>query len=115
MTQPSAIHHIHRRERLYKKSKRLQPYPHTNAWIRFLDKFLIVVAVIGPLATLPQIFDVYVNKNISGVSLASWSMYALIAIPWLVYGMVHKEKPIAISYFIILIFNTLIVIGILIH
>ena len=75
----------------------------------------IAIAIIGPLATLPQIFQIFIEKNVSGVSLVSWSMFMLIAIPWLIYGVVHKEKPIIIAYTINFIVNAFVVTGILIY
>lgn len=113
MIQPSGIHHIHKRERAHKE--KLKPYPSKNKWISLLDRLLIAVAVAGPLTTLPQIFKIFIEKTALGVSLVTWIMFMLIAIPWLVYGIVHKEKPIIIAYVLNLLVNTVVVVGILIY
>jgi len=106
------IHHIHKRKRI---SQKLLPYPHKNKWIRFLDKFLLIIAVIGPLMAFPQVFKIYIEKNASGVSLLSWSLFTLLNIPWIIYGFVHKEKPIIIAYCLWFIINLIISIGIIVY
>ncbi len=92
---PHAIHHIYKRKRYHDK---LLQYPHPNKWIRFLDNFLVVIAVIGPLLTLPQIYKILTQKTAEGISLLTWGCYAFFNIPWLIYGVVHREKPIIVAY-----------------
>lgn len=106
------VHHIHKRKR---KHHKLLEYPHSKKWIRFLDKFLLVVAVVGPLITLPQILKIYVGQNATGVSTLSWGLFALFNIPWIVYGVVHKDKPIIIGYSLWLVTNIIVVVGALIY
>ena len=108
----SGIHHIHKRKRVYKK---LQKYPHENKRVRFLDNLLIVVAMIGPFVTLPQILTIYIGRNADGVSSLSWIMYAVINVPWFVYGIVHKEKPIIITYILNFIMNIIVIVGTLMY
>ncbi|HED05911.1 MAG TPA: hypothetical protein ENI61_04420 [Ignavibacteria bacterium] len=102
------IHHIHRRKRIYKK---LEKYPSKNKGIKFLDKFLLIIAVIGPLVTLPQIIKIFTLKDATGISVISWSLFAILDIPWIVYGFVHKEKPIIISSILWFILNIIVVFG----
>ena len=108
----SGIHHLHKRKRVHKK---LENYPHENKWIRFLDKFLIVVAVLGPLIAMPQILQIFITQNATGVSSLSWGLYALFNVPWFVYGIVHKDKPIIISYLLSFIANITVLTGTLIY
>ena len=106
------IHHIHKRKRAHDK---LKAYPHSKKWIRFLDKFLLVVAVLSPLVTLPQILKIYVEQNSSGVSALIWGLFAFFNIPWIVYGVVHKDKPISIGYSLWFVTNVVIAVGALIY
>ena len=107
-----AITHIHRRKRVH---QRLEKYPHPDKWIKLLDKFLIVIAIVGPLMVLPQILKIFILKDASGVSALSWGLFALFDIPWIIYGFVHKEKPIAIAYLLYLATNLIVVLGALIY
>lgn len=112
MVRGSGLHHISKRKRIHQKH---EPYPHPKKWIRWLDRIVLAVAIIGPMANIPQIIKVYFENNISGLSLVTWSMYLFMAVPWLVYGFVHKEKPIIVANILWLITNIMIVIGIIIH
>ena len=102
------IDHIHKRKRKYQE---LEKYPSANKGVRFLDKFLLIVAVIGPLVSLPQIIKIFVSKDVAGISVMSWSLFALLDIPWIVYGFVHKEKPIILGSILWFILNIVVVFG----
>lgn len=105
-------HHLHKRKRIHEKH---EPYPHPNKWKRFLDKFVYVVGFFGPLLTVPQIYKIWIEGNASGVSLTTWSGFLAYAIFWLIYGIVHKEKPLIFAYILWVTTQTIVVIGILIH
>ncbi|NPE27015.1 hypothetical protein HNV12_03370 [Methanococcoides sp. SA1] len=106
------IHHLHRRKRVHHN---LESYPHENKWIHSLDKFLIFIAIVGPLIALPQIIQIFAMRSAEGVSSLSWGLYALFNLPWLVYGIVHKDKPIKISYSLSFIANLTVLAGSLIY
>ncbi|MDP6647897.1 MAG: hypothetical protein QGH34_00690 [Candidatus Woesearchaeota archaeon] len=106
------LHHFHRRKRIHLKH---EPYPHPNKWINFMDKAVYVVGAIGPLMTLPQISKIWFEKNASGVSILSWSAFLFYAIFWLIYGIIHKEKPIIFAYILWVTLQSLVVIGIIIY
>ncbi len=108
----NGIHHVHRRKRAHSE---LGEYPHKNKWIKFLDRFLIVIAVLGPLIALPQILQIFTLKSAAGVSTLSWGLYAFFNVPWFIYGVVHKDKPISISYSLSFVANLTVAIGSLIY
>jgi uncharacterized protein with PQ loop repeat len=105
-----AHHHLQKRKRVHKE---LEPYPHPNAKVRFLDGLAYAVSILGPFATVPQVLQIWVEKNASGVSLISWSSYLLFGIILIIYSVVHKVKPLIIMYSLNIILNTLVVLGIL--
>lgn len=106
------LHHIHRRKRLYQN---LEPYPHHKKWINLYDKFLLIFALFAPLVTVAQIYKIVVEKNAAGVSLIAWLLYTAFAVPWLVYGLIHKAKPIIVSYTLIFILNAAVVFATLVY
>ena len=81
--------HIHKRKRIHQK---FEKYPHPDPRIRLLDKIVMVVAIVFPFTTLPQIYKIWVFKNVAGVSLTTWSLFFILSIPFLIYGIVHKER-----------------------
>lgn len=106
MTHP--IHHMHIRKRMHQN---LEQYPHPNKMKRMLDKSIYAIGVVGPIMTIPQIINVWIEKETSGISLLSWSTYTILALIWLFYGYVHKEKPIIIAHIFSFLVNFAVVFG----
>lgn len=110
MQDGSGHRHLHIRRR---GSRKLPPYPHPNAFGRFLDTFMYVVAIGGPLSTLPQVFQVLETKDVSSLSFTTWSLWFVLSAIWLMYGIVHKDMPIVISQALYVALNGVIVLMIL--
>ena len=106
------LYHLNKRKRIHQK---LEKYPHPDQGIRFLDNFLLVIAAIGPLSNIPQIIKILMTKTSLGVSTLTFSFFAVFNIPWIIYGIVHKEKPIVLAYTLWFITNSIIIIGTLIY
>jgi hypothetical protein len=79
--------------------------------MRFLDSCVLVVGVIGPLTTIPQILLIYTTHMAVGVSALSWFGPAVLDIPWILYGIAHREKAIVITYSLWLVMNTAVAVG----
>ena len=105
-------HHIHKRERIHLKK---QEYPNKNKYIRYLDNICLIFSVLMPATTIPQIWKIYYFKMVDGVSLLMWISYSIAVIPFLVYGIVHKEKPLIILNTLWLIAQITIIVGILMY
>ena len=108
----SALHHVHKRKRIHHKKEK---YPHPNKFKSFIDRLIYVVAIVGPIITIPQVLKIWLEQSAAGVSLVSWSFYLIGSLIWLSYGIMHKEKPIILSNCLWLIANIFIVLGILIY
>ena len=104
--------HLHLRKR---ESRNLEPYPSRKALVRWLDHLVLCVGIIGPLTTVPQIVKIYTLQNATGVSLFAWLFPAIFDIPWIIYGIVHRERPIAVTYTLWLIGNSVVAIGVLLY
>ena len=78
-------------------------------------KVVNVVALLSPLITLPQLLDIYINKNASGVSSLTWLLYIFTASMWVSYGIIHKERILIINGTLGVILAGLIFIGTLIY
>jgi len=112
----AGIHHLYKRKRFHQlPGEKLQEYPHPDKWINRLDKLLLIIAAVGPIMNIPQAIHIFALKNASGVSLISFSSFAFFDIFWLIYGIVHKEKPIIIAYALWFITNLVVVAGIIMY
>lgn len=104
-------HHLHLRKRLAKS----EPFPSQKRYLRLLDAVVYVVGILSPILTIPQILDIYIGQDATGVSATSWGAYTLLIIPWVFYGIVHKEKVLIINSVLWLVFNALVFVGALIY
>lgn len=102
------LHHLHVRKR---KTHNLEPFPARSSFLRTLDKVVLVIGIIGPLTAIPQIVKIYTTQDATGVSVIAWAVPALFNIPWIMYGFLHKERPIVISYTLWFVMSSLVVIG----
>ena len=108
----SPLRHLHLRRRAQLKK---DPYPHPDSRIHLLDNIVFICGIVGPMLAIPQILRIYLEQNAMGVSPVSWGLFATFDVPWVLYGIVHKEKPIAIAYTLWLIMNTMVFIGALMY
>ena len=106
------FHHIRARMR---SSQGLEPFPATGAWRRFLDYLMYGVGIIAPIALIPQILQIYTTHSAVGVSLLTWLLLALINSLWALYGVAHKDKHIIFANTFIMLFDLVIVVGILMY
>jgi len=102
------LHHYHKRKRIHQN---LERYPHPDKWKRFLDRIIYPVGLIGIIFTIPQILKIWIGQDTAGISVFTWSTWAVLNLFWIAYGIVHKEKPIVFTYIGWLITNLLVVIG----
>lgn len=64
---------------------------------RLVKRSVLVVAIVEPALTLPQVYEIWVNHQAEGVSGLTWFMYIGAAVIWLLYGLQIKDKPLIIS------------------
>lgn len=81
-------HHAYRHD-VHTHKKRL-----ASSAAKFIDKSIYVIGILSVAANLPQLWDVWVVKNTSGVSLISWTGFFLGSLFWFGYGWLHEEMPI---------------------
>lgn len=108
-----AIFHIHKKKRSH--SVYLEPSSSKRKFIKFLDKVIYAAGIAGPILVIPQVIEVWINKEASGVSIPSWIGFTVLAIIWLIYGIVHKEKPLILMYTGLIIMDGLVVAGAIIY
>jgi len=83
--------------------------------MRLLDRTVLVVGVIGPMTAIPQIIKIYMLQDASGVSLLAWVAPALLDVPWVIYGVVHGERPIVITYSLWILADLIVAAGVLMY
>ena len=113
MSNPSSpFHHRQVRKRIYEAK---EPFPHPDRGKRILDNAIYGVAVLAPVMNLPQLFKIWLHQDATGVSLASWASFSVFSLIWLIYGVVHKERPIIIMNFALMIIQAGIAVGVVLY
>lgn len=80
-----------------------------------LDKFMYLVSVVAPFVTLPQLYLVWIKRDVSGLSVFSWIGYSFFNAIWVIYGLVHRDKPIVLCNIVWVIVQGFVVLGILLY
>lgn len=80
-----------------------------------LDGLVTIMAVVGPLLGLPQVFEIFAGQDASGVSLAAWLGFTFYTLVFLSYGIVYKLKPVIVAQSLWLCIYILVISGILLY
>jgi len=102
--------------------------PHHSAhhWVRYkkltkkqqkqlIRRTVLVVAIIEPLMTLPQIYEVWIKQQAEGVSSLTWGLYIVAGFIWLLYGIQLKDKPLIISSSLWIVTEAIVVVGVILY
>lgn len=73
------------------------------------------IAMVTPLALLPQVIRVFADKTAAGLSLETWLLLGCLNVLWMLYGLVHREPPIYLANFFVAFLNFAVVYGILLY
>ncbi len=92
---PEPLHHIHKRRRINKPQP--EPYPHQQRGKRILDIIIYPAGIIGPLLLVPQVIKIWTTRDATGVSAITFFGLMALGLIWIIYGAVHKDRPILIA------------------
>ena len=62
-----------------------------------LERTLPVLSVFTMVMTVPQVWSVWVQGQVAGVSLLSWAAYLLSACLWFFYGLRKRDRTIYVA------------------
>ena len=82
---------------------------------KLIRRSVLAMAVIEPIMTLPQVYQIWINKQAEGVSGLTWGFYIIAAVVWLLYGLQIKDKPLIISSVLWIFMEIAIVVGTIIY
>jgi len=80
-----------------------------------IDAVCLLTAVFMPLTAIPQIVKLHSTHDASGVSLSMWLLYSIGTIPFLIYGIIHKEVQLIILNVLWLVVNTFVISAVLMY
>jgi hypothetical protein len=68
-----------------------------------LDYLVDIAVILAPISLVPQLFEVWVRGNASGVSIVTWLMTLVITLPLIVYDIKHGVSKLAFMHSAIVI------------
>lgn len=80
-----------------------------------IEKILPLLSMVTMLMTLPQVFTIWVARDVGGVSLLSWGTYLVAACLWFVHGLQKHDKTIYIACIGWVLLDAAVVVGVLIY
>lgn len=83
--------------------------------IFFIDTLAYIAGVVAPLMAIPQLYIVWIDKNVQGVSAFSWGSFAFFNIIFILYGYLNKEKLILFTNTLWFFIQAAIAIGVLLR
>ncbi len=69
-----------------------KPERFIDKYVSHIDKATYLVALVESIIVLPQVIQIFRDKDASGVSLFSWTGFWIFNLIWLLYGIAHREK-----------------------
>ena len=71
-----------------------------------IDRWALIIGIIHPLMTLPQILLIYSSQDASQVSFVTWAAYDIASVVLIMYGIKHSLTPIIVTQAIWLVMQT---------
>ncbi len=102
MLQNKGLRHFYSRRNKIKKEDGL---------VKIFDKIIYVAVFLGPIMNFPQLYKIWYYQDAGGVSFISWISFSIFSLIWLIYGILHKNKAIIITDFLLLIIQVAIAVG----
>lgn len=85
---------------------------HRTAVRVVFDDGMYLVALVTPILTIPQLLTIWIQRQTGGVSLLTWGAYAAMSGVWLIYGLLHRQKPLVVSQACLFVIDLAVVLGI---
>jgi len=80
-----------------------------------IDWAMWFFSIAGPLSTLPQILQIFIEKKAEGVSILSWVLYLIISLSAIAYAIVHRQMVILVSNIVWSLTYLVVIIGAVIY
>jgi uncharacterized protein with PQ loop repeat len=77
----------------------------------FISKAAYVAALAGPLSSIPQMWEIWMDRNAQGVSFVTWTLFLITSLVWLAYAIIHKDRPLIVSNSLWVVVEAIIMVG----
>ena len=85
----------------------------SEATTKKLDKLIAVLAFVSPLTVLPQIINIWVHKEVEGVSVMTWLLFLIFTLIYIAYAAAHNDKRLVTMWSLFATSYVIIIVGII--
>lgn len=75
-----------------------------------IDSLAYFIGVTGNFAVIPQVIKAWQSKT-PGMSVLTWILFVGIGLIWLVYAVIHRQKPLIVAQVVCLLCDSAVVMG----
>ena len=86
-----------------------------NHKFKFLEKIVTLTAVAMPFTIIPQMTEIWMNKDATGVSFITWILFLVLTIPLVIYSIIKRERKLALMWILCSVFYVVIISGIIVY
>jgi uncharacterized protein with PQ loop repeat len=79
------------------------------------NRLLGAISIISMVMTIPQVWTIWGEHQVAGVSLLSWSTYLVSSLAWLGHGIQKRDKNIYLPCIGWILLNGAVVAGIIVY
>ena len=76
-----------------------------------IERTAYVAALGGPLSSIPQLWEIWMDRDAAGVSLVTWTLFLITSAVWLLYAINKRDRPLIISNGLWVVFEAFIMLG----
>jgi MtN3 and saliva related transmembrane protein len=78
--------------------------------IKAIDTVAYIIGPLGNIAVIPQIIKAW-ESDAPGLAVTTWVLFMFVGLIWLVYAILHKQKPLIVAQAVGISCNFLVVSG----
>ena len=83
--------------------------------VTLIDKLVYIAGPMIPVAILPTAYAVWFADGAEGIALPTWIILSCTSFVMSIYAVVHKERPLVLTYIPLFFLNVSVVVGALIR
>lgn len=76
-----------------------------------VDKLTFIAAIVEPIMTIPQAWDIFRLHDATGISLTTWTCYLLLGGVWIWWSIVHKQRVVLLYELLYVVLEVAIITG----
>lgn len=78
-----------------------------------LEKIVKIISFVFPLSALPQIYNIWILREVEGVSIITWILFLIMQIPLFIYAVEKKDTKLQTMFGLWCLMYGLVILGLI--